>query len=136
MADRVSDHWRANRSTDADREWRLTVVFAMGYVRGFDAQIVAALEDADAEIRYEAVGAAGNWGVAAAWPYVANLLTSAAADKPLLLAAIEAAAAIRPQEARPMLSDLTDFADAEVAQAASDALMMTTIVGDEKLDLT
>ena len=93
MADRVSDHWRANRSTDADRAWRLTVVFAMGYVRGFDAQIVAALEDADAEIRYEAVGAAGNWGVAAAWPYVANLLTSAAADKPLLLAAIEAAAA-------------------------------------------
>ena len=119
---------------DADREWRLTAVFAMGYVRGFDAQIVAALEDADAEIFYEAVGAAGNWGVAAAWPYVANLLTSAATDKLLLLAAIEAAASIRPEEARPMISDLTDSADAEVAQAASTALVMTLPIDDPEFD--
>ena len=119
---------------DADREWRLTAVFAMGYVRGFDPQIVAALEDADDEIRYEAVGAAGNWGVDAAWPYVANLLTSADTDKLLLLAAIEAAASIRPEEARPMISDLTDSADAEVAQAASTALVMTLPIDDPEFD--
>ena len=119
---------------DADREWRLTAVFAMGYVRGFDPQIVAALEDADAEIFYEAVGAAGNWGVDAAWPYVANLLTSADTDKLLLLAAIEAAASIRPKEAQPILLDLSDSADPEVAAAVSEALAIGIPPDDDELE--
>ena len=58
-----------------DREWRLTAVFAMRYVRGFDAQMAAALDSADEETRYEVACAAGNWGVDAAWPTVAALLT-------------------------------------------------------------
>ena len=49
-----------------DREWRLTAVLAMCYVRGFDDEIVAALDDPDAEIRRAAVSAAGNWEVDAA----------------------------------------------------------------------
>ena len=56
-----------------DRDWRLTAAFAMAYVRGFDDQILATLDDPDVEIRREAVGAAGNWEVDGAWPYVAAI---------------------------------------------------------------
>ena len=49
-----------------DRDWRLTAVFAMRFVDGFTDEIVAALNDPDEEVRYEAVTAAGNWEVDAA----------------------------------------------------------------------
>ena len=46
-----------------DRDWRLTAVFAMRFVDGFTDEIVAALNDPDEEVRYEAVNAAaiGKW---------------------------------------------------------------------------
>ena len=75
----------------------------MRYVCGFADRIVAALDDPDAEIRREAVCAAGNWEVDAAWPYVAALLTVKDTDRALLLAAIEAGVGIRPREAQPLL---------------------------------
>ena len=110
-----------------DRDWRLTAVFAMQYVRGFVDEIVAALDDPDEEIRYEAVRAAGNWGVDAAWPQVAALLAGPDTDKALLLAAIEAAAAIRPQEAEPLLDELSDSDDTDIADAADNAIMMAAL---------
>ena len=79
----------------------------MQYVNGFDDDIVAALDDPDEEISYEAVQAAGAWEVDAAWPHVSALLTAPDTDKVLLLAAIEAAVAIRPREAEPLLAELT-----------------------------
>ena len=117
-----------------DRDWRLTAVFAMQYVRGFNDEIVAALDAPDEEIRYEAVRAAGNWEVDAAWPHVAGLLAAPATDKTLLLAAIEAAVAIRPREAEPLLADLSDSDDVEIADAASNAMMMATAPFDDEFD--
>ena len=76
--------------------------------------------------RYEAVNAAGNWEVDAAWPHVSALLTAPVTDKALLLAAIEAAAAIRPQEAEPLLAELTDSDDTDISDAADNAIMMAT----------
>jgi len=52
--------------SSGDKDWMLTAVFAMGRVRGFDDQILEALKSADPEIHYEAVEAAGAWGLAAA----------------------------------------------------------------------
>ena len=117
-----------------DRDWRLTAVFAMQYVRGFTDEVVASLDDPDEEIRYEAVRAAGNWEVDAAWPHVAALLAPPVTDKPLLLAAIEAAVAIRPREAEPLLADLSDSDDVEIADAASNAMMMATSPFDDEFD--
>lgn len=118
-----------------DRDWRLTAVFAMQYVRGFNDEIVAALDDPDEEIRYEAVRAAGNWEVGAAWPQVSALLAAPVTDKALLLAAIEAAVAIRPREAEPLLADLSDSDDVEIADAASNAMMMATPPFDDDSEL-
>ena len=106
-----------------DRDWRLTAVFAMRFVRGFTDEIVSALDDPDEEIRFEAVSAAGNWEVDAAWPYVSALL-----------AAIEAAAAIRPQEAEPLLAELTDSHDTDISDAADNAIMMATDPFDDDFD--
>jgi hypothetical protein len=117
-----------------DRNWRLTAVFAMRHVRGFPDEIVAALDDPDEEIRYEAVTAAGNWEVDAAWPYVSALLAAPDTDKELLLAAIEAGAAIRPQEAEPLLAELSDSHDADIADAADNAMMMASAPFDDEFD--
>src|SRR5215813_4424086 len=53
--------------SSGDKEWILTAVFSMRWVRGFDDQILEALKSGDAEIQREAIHAAGNWGLAAAW---------------------------------------------------------------------
>ncbi len=105
-----------------DQDWRLTAVFGMRFVRGFDRQILEALDSANPHICYEAVCAAGNWGVEAAWPKVAEILTAAQTDKPLLLAAIESAVAIRPQEAAEILSELAYSEDEDIAAAVCEAL--------------
>ena len=133
-ADWHRDAIRAAYSRE-DRDWRLTAVFAMRYVRGFTDEIVAALDDPDEEVRYEAVTAAGNWEVDAAWPHGSALLTAPGTDKALLLAAIEAAAAIRPQEAEPLLAELSDSDDTDISDAADNAIMMATEEFDDESGL-
>ena len=114
-----------------DEAWRLTAVFCMRFVRGFDAQILEALESRNADIHYEAVCAAGAWGVHAAWPHIAALVTSGETDKPLLLAAIEALPSIRPREAAKILDDLTDSDDEDIVEAVSEAMVMAEGLADE-----
>jgi HEAT repeat protein len=96
----------------------------MGFVNGFNAQIVEALGNKNPEIRYEAVVAAGNSEVEAAWPHIAALLTSKKTDKPLLLAAIEASVSVDPEKAMEPLVDLMDSDDEDVVAAASEAMAM------------
>ena len=132
-ADWHRDAIRAAYSSD-DRDWRLTAVFAMRFVSGFEDEVVASLDDPDEEISYEAVWAAGSWEIDAAWPHVSALLTAPATDKELLLAAIEAALAIRPREAEPLLAELSDSDDTDIADAASNAMMMATSPFDDDFD--
>lgn len=116
-----TDAVRAAFSSD-DEAWRLTAVFCMRFIRGFDRQILEALDNKKADIHYEAVVAAGNWEVDAAWPHVAALVTSGRTEKPLLLAAIEAIASIRPDEAGKILYDLADSDDEDVVAAVHEAI--------------
>ncbi|MBI2467284.1 MAG: hypothetical protein HYV62_05640, partial [Candidatus Rokubacteria bacterium] len=107
-----------------DALWSLTAVFCMRFVRGFDAQILEAINSRNPDLRYEAVLAAGNWELDAAWPHVAVLVTSAKTEKSLLLAAIDAVASIRPHEAPELLADLADSDDEDIADAVHEALAM------------
>ncbi len=115
------DAVRAAYSSD-DEDWKLTAVFSMRFVRGFDDQILEALESADPEIHYQAVCAAGNWEVDAAWTHITALVTAKETEKPLLLAAIDAVASIRPQEAGVTLVGLTGSDDEAIAEAADEAM--------------
>jgi hypothetical protein len=121
---------RAAFSSD-DELWRLTAVFCMRFVRGFDGQILEALDNKNPDIHYQAVLAAGNWEVDAAWPHVAALIVSRETEKPLLLAAIEAIASIRPHEAGEILADLADSNDEDIAAAVDEAMAMAAGLSDE-----
>ncbi len=135
---RAPESWHQNAIRAAyssgDTDWMLTAVFSMRWVRGFDDQILEALKSADPEIHYEAVEAAGNWGLAAAWSHIVALVHDAATPKSLLLAAIGAVASIRPAEARRILIDLADSDDEEIAEAADEAIGMAETASDEEDD--
>ena len=125
------DAVRAAYSSD-DGDWTLTAVFGMRFVRGFDEQILEALKNANPDVHYEAVCAAGNCGVDAAWPHITALVTSKATEKPLLLAAIDAVTSIRPREAGGIIVHLTDSDDEDIAEAADEAMAMAEgYLGDE-----
>ena len=88
----------------------------------------------NADIHYEAVLAAGNWDVDAAWPHIASLVTSRKTDKLLRLAAIEAVAGIRPGEAAEILAEFAVSDDEEIAAAAQEAMVMAEGLSDEDDD--
>jgi len=119
-----------------DKDWVLTAVFAMGYVRGFEDQILASLDNADPGIHFQAIRAAGNWELDAAWPHVVELVKNPATPKPLLMAAIEAVGSIRPKEAGEILADLAYSRDEDIAAAADEAMAMAQAMsegaGDEE----
>ncbi len=92
------------------------------------------MESANPDVHYEAVCAAGNWEVDAAWPHITALVTSKETEKPLLLAAIDAVASIRPQEAGVILVGLTDSDDEEIVEAAHEAIAMAEGVSGEEYD--
>ena len=135
---RASEHWHKDAIKAAyasgDRDWILTAVFAMRWVRGFDTEILEALKSADLEIHREAVEAAGNWELDAAWPHVVELVESARTPKLLLLAAIGAVAGIRPREAGTILSELVDSRDEDISAAVDEALMLAEVAEDEQDD--
>ena len=109
--------------SNPDREWKLTAAFCMSHVRGFDQQILEALENPDPGIHYHAVRAAGTWEVEAAWPHVAALATSDT-NKALRLAAIEAMGTICPLDSVEILANLADSEDEDIAETAGEAMSM------------
>lgn len=113
-----------------DDQWKLTAIYCMGFIIGFDRQILDSLESDDTEIQYQAVVAAGNWGLKEAWPYIAALLQAEEVDKMLLMAAIEAVPGVRPEEAYDILSEFTNDEDDEIAETAMEALAMVEMVDD------
>jgi hypothetical protein len=131
---RAPESWHADvieaaYSSD-DIEWKLTAVFCMRFVRGFDTQIVEALQSDESHILYEAVYAAGEWRIDAAWPHLHRLLTSEDTAKPILLAAIESADPGQPG-AEEILGILGDSDDEEIAGVALDTLAGPESLWDE-----
>jgi hypothetical protein len=129
-------HWDAIEYaySSGDKEWMLTAVFSMRRVRGFDDQILAALESDEPEIHCEAVIAAGNWKLDAAWSHIVELVNDAHTPKNLLLAAIGAVGSIRPVEAGEILAGLTDSGDEEIAEAAEEATAMAEAASEDEDD--
>jgi hypothetical protein len=130
---RALQDWHADAVRAAyassDPEWRLTGIFAMQFVPGFDTQILEALESDNPEIRFEAVRAAGEREVKAAWPHIEKLLNEDT-EKDLLLVAIEAAAYVNPEDAGVALVELTNSEDFEIAESASEAMAMAEVMDD------
>ena len=121
--------------SSGDEEWKLTGVFGMRWVGGFERQILETLGSPNSDLEYEAVSAAGAQEVKKAWPHILGLLESRTTEKSLLIAAIEAAGSVNPEEATPILTEFTGSEDEDIADAASDALaMMEPEYDDEEED--
>ena len=117
-----------------DEDWKLTAIFSMRWIRGFDDRIIEALESKNHDIHYQAVCAAGNSELDAAWPHVSALLSAPETAKDLLLAAIDAAASIRPQEAGLLVVELTDSDDEDVVEAAYEAIALAEGPSTDEFD--
>jgi hypothetical protein len=135
---RAQEDWHPdairNAYASGDESWMLTAVFCMGYVSGFDDQIIDALTSKNEDIHYEAVSAAGNWELDAAWLHIAGLVTSEGIHKPLLLAAIYAVASIRPEEAAEILAPLLESNDEDIVEAVHEAMAMAEGNWDDEDD--
>lgn len=125
---RAPEDWHEGAVREAyassDEEWKLTSVFCMAYVRGFEREILESLNNPHEKIHYHAVTAAGNWGLDEAWPHVLELAVSEETEKNLRIAAIEALSGIRPREALSILDELIDSKDEEISAAAEEAYSM------------
>jgi hypothetical protein len=135
---RAPEKWHKNAVAAAyrskDEDWKLTAVFCMQFIRGFDKQIVESLESQNANIRYRAVCAAGNWEIDAAWPHIAALVASEETEKELRLAAIDAAAFIRRHRASEILRPLLHSNDEDIVGAVHEALAMAEGMNEEEED--
>jgi hypothetical protein len=125
---RAPEEWHEDAISSAyasgDQDWMLTAVFSMRWVRGFDKQILEALNSSNLEILDEAIQAAGAWELRGAWSRIIALLKDADTPKHLLLSAIEAAGNIRPAEAWATLGEFTNSRDEDIAEAAHEAIEM------------
>ncbi len=117
-----------------DSSWRRTAVFCMSFIPGFDDEILEALRSSDEEIERNAVLAAGDQRVDEAWPHIVALVDSDETPKAILLAAIDAVANIRPEEAMSVLGELAESDDEEISEAALDALALVDDIDDDDLD--
>ena len=127
---RAQQDWHVDAIREAyargDRDWKLTAVFAMRYVRGFEPEILEELKSTDEEIHIEAVHAAGSQEVDAAWAHLWGIIHKPSeTSKDLLLAAILAIGNIRQDtDTLEMLNDLVDSKDQDISEAADEALSM------------
>jgi len=107
-----------------NEDWRLTAIFCMSFIGGFENQILESLNNNDPDIFYEAVCAAGNMGLEKAWPHILKIISDPDTDQPLLLAAIDAVVNIQPEEAHHVIGHLVNHEDQDIVDAACEALGM------------
>ncbi len=118
---------------DGDPTWKLTAVFCMRFIGGFEAQILESLASEDDELVYEAVLAAGVWVLDDAWGPIRKLLDQNE-DRDLLMAAMEALPQIRPEQAEELLLPFTKHDDEEFVELANDIMAMVCAFEEEDED--
>lgn len=105
-----------------DEDWRVTALFCMGHLQGFEAQVLEAVRSASGDVRLQAVQAAGELELAAAGELVMALAASDDTEEDLRVEAIYAVAGIRPDGGDDLLHALVEHENDEIATAAEDAL--------------
>jgi len=106
----------------SDHDWRVTAIFCMGHVPGFDAALLEALDSVDPQLLREAVRAAGQRALDPAGPRLLALAESPDTDRATRLEAVAALAYIPSDAAEELLLALTRSQDLELAGAAQEAL--------------
>ena len=113
-----------------DRDWKMTALFAMGYVRGFEPELLDVLRTGDGDLLYEAVRAAGNAEVVEAAPILEAFALSEETDRDVRLEAIAALPSVDP-ECFDLLDELAESTDEQVRGAAEQALEELQMFGED-----
>jgi HEAT repeat protein len=113
-----------------DRDWKMTAIFSMGFVRGFQQELLDTLRSADGDLLYEAVRAAGNAEVQKAAPILEAFALSDETDRDVRLEAIAALPSV-DRECFDLLDELADSSDEEVRAAAEEALEELQMFGED-----
>lgn len=123
---RAPRDWQRDAAASAwgsdDPEWRLTAVFAMGYLPGFTAEIEKGLDSEELPIARQALLAVGRAGIEELADRLLATAEDPDADRELRLAAIEALGELGPEDAEDLLAELGQSDDRELAAAAEEAL--------------
>ncbi|MGM0540355.1 MAG: HEAT repeat domain-containing protein [Thermodesulfobacteriota bacterium] len=110
--------------TSGDADWKLSAVFCMIYIQGFEDEILESLQSPEEMIHYHAVQAAGNWELEEAWKHISSLAVSPETDRDVRLNAIEALGSIEPEKSQSILERLTRDEDEDISGVAFEALGM------------
>lgn len=109
-------------SQSEDLPWQQTAVFCMGFLRGFEASILEALQSDHPEVQREALLSAGRRELEQAGEQVLRVAADDRADPELRLAAIGALETLDPPGSEELLLELAEDDDDEIAEAAESAL--------------
>lgn len=129
LPDAIREHFASE-----DPEWKMTAIFGMGHVAGFEKEIAGLVGSLTGPLLTEAVVAAGRMEVTAAAKRIRELATSNATERILRLAAIEALPFV-DDDVDELLHDLADSEDdqiAMVADAALEELMLAGTIDDDE----
>lgn len=111
-----------------DPQWKVTAVFGMGYIGGFESDIAAIVRSEEGPLLYEAVRSAGSRSVTEAADRIRELAASESAETDLRLVAIEALPHVDP-DSFEILDALVQSKNEEIAEAAEAALEDLSLIG-------
>jgi uncharacterized protein (UPF0147 family) len=119
---RAPQSWHAGavRSSylSGDEDWQVTAVFCMGFLEGFEAEIIEALQHDSYPILFEAVRAAGNACLDSASRFIRSIAADETADRDLRIVAIEAIPNVAIPDAHELLASLSISEDEQIEEAA------------------
>lgn len=115
--DAVATAW-----SSGDPEWRVTAVFAMGFLGGFESEIEAAFRGDDPVLRREAMRAAGHSELERLAPSLLEVAADPEADPEDRAAAVDALGELQYEAAVSLMEMLVDHEDEDLAEAAEAAL--------------
>ena len=104
--------------------WKELALFCMRFHPGFEEEIIEALDSPNRDVRYQAIYAAGDASVKAAWPHIVALIASKETSRRDRIAAIDAVSSIHPEKAREVLGELLDSKDADISETAWDEVFL------------
>lgn len=119
---------------EGSNDWKLSALFCMRFIGGFDTEILSALTSTDEHQRLEAIGAAGEQELQMAWPHVQAILKDRQADKLFVLAALGALPMLAPSPelVTAILELHLASADAEIVEAATEVRdMLADVEGED-----
>lgn len=96
---------------DGDVAWRLTALYCMRFVDGFEKEICQELLSRNADMQQYALIAVKMKKIASVWPQVRGIIEAERINEDVFYAALEAGIAINPQAMPEILTSLSDFDD-------------------------